>query len=103
PPDEMFGKLMSIPDTLMGRYYDLLLCEPVPDIHPMEAKKQLAARIIERYHGADAAKAAREEFEIRFSKKDLASADLPELNLAGLQTDIVSVVVAAYGRCFSIT
>jgi tyrosyl-tRNA synthetase len=102
-PEEMFGKLMSIPDTLMARYYELLLCEPVPDIHPMEAKKQLAARLVERYHGADAAKSARSEFELRFSKKDLASADLPELNLAGLGADIVSVVVAAFAQCFQIT
>ena len=53
-PEIMFGKLMSITDTLMARYYDLLLCESVPaDLHPMEAKKQLAARIVARYHGED--------------------------------------------------
>jgi tyrosyl-tRNA synthetase len=103
PPEMMFGKLMSIGDTLMARYYDLLLCEAVPDIHPMEAKKQLAARIVARYHGEGAARAAREEFETRFSKKDLDHADLPALALAGLQPDIVSVVVAAYAQCFSIT
>ena len=102
-PEEMFGKLMSIPDTLMARYYELLLCEPVPDIHPMEAKKQLAARIVGRYHSAEAATAAREEFELRFSKKDLVHADLPELKLEGLQPDIVSVVVAAFVNCFQIT
>ena len=103
PPEEMFGKLMSIPDTLMARYYELLLCEPVPEIHPMEAKKQLAARIVGRYHNAEAAAAARAEFEMRFSKKDLVHADLPELRLEGLQGDIVSVVVAAFERCFQIT
>ena len=102
-PEMMFGKLMSIGDTLMARYYDLLLCEPVPDIHPMEAKKQLAARIVARYHSEEAARAAREEFETRFSKKDLDHADLPALPLAGLQPDIVGVVVAAYAQCFSIT
>jgi tyrosyl-tRNA synthetase len=103
PPEMMFGKLMSIGDTLMARYYDLLLCEPVPDIHPMEAKKQLAARIVARYHSEESARAAREEFETRFSKKDLDHADLPALPLAGLQQDIVGVVVAAYAQCFSIT
>ena len=103
PPEMMFGKLMSIGDTLMARYYDLLLCEAVPEIHPMEAKKQLAARIVARYHSEDAARAAREEFETRFSKKDLDHAELPVLVLAGLQPDIVSVVVAAYAQCFSIT
>ena len=102
-PEEMFGKLMSIPDTLMARYYELLLCEPVPEIHPMEAKKQLAAGIVGRYHNEAAAAAARSEFELRFSKKDLVHADLPELKLEGLQGDVVSVVVAAFAQCFQIT
>jgi tyrosyl-tRNA synthetase len=102
-PEMMFGKLMSIGDVLMARYYELLLCEPVPDVHPMEAKKQLAARIVARYHSEEAAQAARAEFEMRFSKKDLDHAELPSLALAGLQPDIVSVVVVAYAQCFSIT
>jgi tyrosyl-tRNA synthetase len=102
PPGDMFGKLMSITDMLMARYYELLLCEPAPDIHPMEAKKQLAARIVERYHGAEAASAARDEFDLRFSKKDLIRADLPELKLGGIAGDIVSVVVAAFAQCFQI-
>ena len=87
----------------MARYYELLLCESVPDIHPMEAKKQLAARIVGRYHDEASAMAARAEFELRFSKKDLAHADLPELKLEGLQGDVVSVVVAAFAQCFQIT
>ena len=103
PPESMFGKLMSIGDGLMARYYELLLFEPVPAIHPMEAKKQLAARLVGRYHGACAAKAAREDFELRFSKRDLVHADLPELRIAGLAGDIVSAVVAAFGQCFQIT
>ena len=103
-PETMFGKLMSITDTLMARYYNLLLCEPAPaDMHPMEAKKQLAARIVARFHGEEAGNAARADFELRFSKKDLASAELPSLPLAGLGADIVSVVVAAFAQCFQIT
>ena len=103
-PETMFGKLMSITDTLMARYYNLLLCEQAPaDMHPMEAKKQLAARIVARFHGDKAGNAARADFELRFSKKDLASAELPSLPLAGLGADIVSVVVAAFGQCFQIT
>jgi tyrosyl-tRNA synthetase len=101
-PPEMFGKLMSISDELMKRYYELLLCEEVPvGMHPMEAKKQLAARIVERYHGGEAAKGAREDFELRFSKRDLASAELPEVKLEGM--DIVSAVVAAYAQGFNVT
>ena len=52
PPDEMFGKVMSISDSLMLRYYTLLLGEdPDVELHPMEAKKQLAARLV-RCRGA---------------------------------------------------
>ena len=103
-PEIMFGKLMSITDTLMARYYDLLLCESVPsELHPMEAKKQLAARIVARYHGEEAGKRGRDDFESRFSKKDMSTVELPELPLAGLAPDIVSVVIAAYALCFQIT
>ncbi len=102
-PTEMFGKLMSISDTLMARYYQLLLSEETPAGHPMDAKKQLARRIVERYHGAAAGAAALADFNTRFSKRDLASAELPILSLAGLAGDIVSVVVAGYAQGFQIT
>ena len=99
-PQTMFGKLMSISDTLMARYYLLLLGEEMPEIHPMEAKKQLGFRIVERYHSRDAAQAALDDFNLRFSKKDLESADLPEISLAEAGPDIVSAVVAAYAQAF---
>ena len=102
-PTSMFGKLMSISDTLMARYYLLLLGEELPAIHPMDAKKQLAARLVERYHSREAAQAALDDFNTRFSKKDLAAADLPALCLAGVAPDIISVVVAAYAQGFQIT
>jgi tyrosyl-tRNA synthetase len=101
PPAEMFGKLMSISDTLMQRYYALLLCEETPAIHPMEAKKQLAAQIVERYHSRDAALAALADFETRFSQRDLASAELPAVK-ADAGADIVSLVVAAFADGFQI-
>jgi tyrosyl-tRNA synthetase len=102
PPTEMFGKLMSISDELMARYYRLLLNEELPAIHPMEAKKQLAARIVERYHGAVCATGALEDFNTRFSKRDLAQAELPVLSLDGAGNDIVSVVVAGFEHGFSL-
>lgn len=78
PASEMFGKLMSISDELMARYYELLLGRMVPaDAHPLEAKKQLAFEIVQTYHSADAAKRALEEWNTRFSKRDLQHADLP--------------------------
>ena len=51
PPEEMFGKLMSVPDEAMGTYYELLLGEEEPGGHPAEAKRALARRIVERFHG----------------------------------------------------
>ena len=59
-PNEMFGKLMSISDDLMDRYYLLLLGSARDEIlHPMEAKKVLACRIVARYHSEEEGKAAR--------------------------------------------
>jgi len=103
PPETMFGKLMSISDVLMERYYLLLLGEVLdPALHPMEAKKNLAFRIVERYHSKECAQAALDDFNTRFSKKDLAHADLPEISLAVVDGDIVSAVVAAYAQAFQL-
>jgi len=64
PPDDMFGKLMSVPDAAMGEYYRLLLgAELDPDQHPGEAKRELARRLVGRFHGADAAAAAEDRFD----------------------------------------
>ncbi|MDD5349710.1 MAG: tyrosine--tRNA ligase [Chthoniobacteraceae bacterium] len=102
PAETMFGKLMSISDALMERYYLLLLGEVLDkNLHPMDAKKQLAFRIVERYHSKECAQAALDGFNTRFSKKDLAHADLPEVS--GIGPDIVSAVVASYSQAFKIT
>jgi len=103
PPNEMFGKLMSITDQLMVRYYLLLLGQKTPEIHPMDAKKQLACSIIERYHSKEAAQAALDDFNLRFSKGDLTKADLPIVGLNGSARDILSVVVTAYIEAFKLT
>src|SRR5204862_907454 len=64
PPEEMFGKLMSVPDEAMGAYYRLLLgSELDPSRHPAEAKRELARRLVERFHGERAATAAEERFD----------------------------------------
>jgi tyrosyl-tRNA synthetase len=102
-PSDMFGKLMSISDELMPRYYDILLREEIPaGQHPMEAKKSLAQRITARFHDATAGEAARAEFETRFSKKDLDQANLAAF-APGEARDFVSLVVEAYAQCFQIT
>jgi tyrosyl-tRNA synthetase len=82
-PEEMFGKLMSIPDAVMGSYYELLLGEPEPGGHPAEAKRSLARRIIERFHDASAAEAAEAQFD-RLHVDREAPEDVPEVTLAGI-------------------
>jgi len=103
PPSEMFGKLMSISDELMARYYNILLGEALPAIHPMDAKKELAFRIVERFHDRAAAKSALDDFEVRFARRDLAAAELPRVRLSELGEDIISAVVAAYAQGFNLT
>jgi tyrosyl-tRNA synthetase len=101
PAAEIFGKAMSISDQLMQRYYTLLLGETIPaDMHPMEAKKSLAARLTARFHNETAATAARENWESRFSKKDLAAADLPVFHPEGDQA--VTLIAQAYKDCFQL-
>jgi tyrosyl-tRNA synthetase len=63
PPEEMFGKLMSIPDDLMPEYFRLLLSSEVPATEPNQAKRELGRRIVERFHGHEAAEAAEEHFD----------------------------------------
>jgi len=77
PPGQMFGKIMSISDDLMQRYYELLTATDVSAIsriHPMEAKLRLAHEIVARYHGAGPADEARAEFQHRFSEREFPSA-----------------------------
>jgi len=99
-PGDMFGKIMSISDQLMIRYYEILLHETLPDgIHPMDAKKALARRITTRFHSEELGNKALEEFNTRFSSRDLESADLPILTSTGAR-DFLSVVVEAFATCF---
>lgn len=102
PPNDMFGKLMSISDDLMERYYKVLLCSEKPDIHPMEAKKQLAFHLVQRFHGKPAAENALKNFNARFAIRDLEAVELPEVRVAELGEEIVSAVVTAYSQGFHI-
>ena len=84
-PEEMFGKIMSISDDLMWRYYELLSDRNLTEIHgnrsrveagelhPMEVKKSLAEELVARFHGAAAAQSARDYFETRYQRKSLPS------------------------------
>jgi tyrosyl-tRNA synthetase len=85
-PEEIFGKVMSISDDLMWRYYELLSCKELREIqaarhavesgtlHPMEVKKSLAGELVGRFHGRAAAEVAREYFETRYQKKTVPKA-----------------------------
>ena len=103
PPNEMFGKLMSISDDLMDRYYLLLLGDARDEaLHPMEAKKELACRIVARYHSEDEGEAARGDWETRFSKRDLNAADLPEMAVIDLNGNVLQVVGLVFKEAFSL-
>ena len=104
PPNEMFGKLMSISDKMMADYYVLLLGRELPAaMHPLEAKKQLAREITATYHTAEIAQKTWEDWTQRFSEKKLAEANLPEFVVAENLNDAIPVVVAAYWKSFGIT
>jgi tyrosyl-tRNA synthetase len=91
PPLEMYGKVMSISDEMMWRYYELLTDVQVADIekmkrevHPMQAKKELARRVVADFHSAEAAGKAAEDWARQFQKKEVPESveetaiDVPE-------------------------
>ena len=104
PASEMFGKMMSISDELMARYYELLLGRAPPaGAHPLESKKQLAFEIVQTYHPSAVAQKTLEEWETRFSKRDLEHADLPAfspIEREGLAA--VTLVSNAYREVFNL-
>jgi tyrosyl-tRNA synthetase len=99
PPAGMFGKLMSISDELMARYYLVLLGRELPkQANPFEAKKQLAFEIVQIYHSAKIARKTLEEWNARFSEKRLDDAELP--SFAATDSDAVDLVVNVYSQAF---
>jgi tyrosyl-tRNA synthetase len=101
---DMFGKLMSISDELMARYYELLLGRsPTAGMHPLEAKKQLAFEIVQTYHSSAIAQKTLHDWTMRFSKRDLVHAELPTFLASGLdQRDLVTLVWSAYREAFGL-
>lgn len=91
-PAEMFGKVMSVSDDLMWRYFELLSFRPLADIaalrksvdegsNPRDAKFELAAEIVARFHDAAAAAAAQEDFLARFQRGAMPE-EIPEVSVA---------------------
>ncbi|MGS1105277.1 tyrosine--tRNA ligase [Achromobacter anxifer] len=101
-PDSMFGKLMSISDTLMWRYFELLSFRSLEDIaalkqeidggrNPRDAKVMLAQEIIARFHSAKAAEEALASFEARFRDGAIPD-DMPEVNIGGAPVGILKLL-----------
>jgi tyrosyl-tRNA synthetase len=113
-PKEIYGKLMSISDTLMLRYYELLSnvdlagLQQVRDgvenqqggAHPMASKKALAREIVARFHGAAAAVRAEEEFVQQFKQKEIPD-DIPVYRLASTTPVWICTLLSASGTLAS--
>jgi tyrosyl-tRNA synthetase len=96
PPEEMFGKLMSVPDEVMGQYYRLLLGADPPDAAPVEAKRELARRLVNRFHGSGAGEAAEAAFN-RIHVDHQIPEDLPEFNLdSAAEVHLPQLIASAF-------
>jgi tyrosyl-tRNA synthetase len=112
PPADMFGKIMSISDQLMWRYYELLSDRDMGEIlrlktdvekgllHPKICKEELAQEITSRFYGSEAGRSERENFNLVFAKHSLPS-DLQEINiLAGGKKRLADILLES-GLCAS--
>lgn len=97
-PDEMYGKLLSIPDAAMPQYYDLLLSAPMPtDLSPRDAKHALAHRLVARFHSEEQATAAAEAFARVFVERSLPD-DIPAVTIAAGEVHLPAVLASAFGE-----
>jgi tyrosyl-tRNA synthetase len=97
PPEEQFGKVMSIPDVALDQWWRLCLDTGAPDGEPMDAKLALARGIVERYHGAEAAAAAEEHFT-RVVREGQAPEEIPEIALPeGDPLHLPAVIAHTFG------
>ena len=107
-PNDMFGKVMSVSDDLMYRYYEVItevaqeeiakMKEEINNgtLHPMEAKKRLGEEVVKIYHNEEESKKARKWFENVFSKKNL-DVDLPEVELEYKEIGVIDLLVRETG------
>jgi tyrosyl-tRNA synthetase len=98
PPEEIFGKVMSIPDEAMPTYYSLLTHERFdPDEHPNQAKRRLARVLVAQFHGGEAATRAEEHFDRLFRQHELPE-DVPEVALPdGAEVHLPALLRDAFG------
>jgi tyrosyl-tRNA synthetase len=98
PPEEIFGKVMSIPDEAMPTYYSLLThAEFDPEEHPNQAKRRLGRILVARFHGEEAASAAEEHFDRLFKQREVPE-DVVEFSLPdGDPVHLPAVLREAFG------
>lgn len=97
PPKEIYGKIMSISDELMVRYYELLTEEnldKVKKMHPRQAKAKLAKDIVQKYYGGAEAEKAEQEFERVFAKRELPE-EIKEIRIREKKIWVVDLLVKA--------
>jgi tyrosyl-tRNA synthetase len=95
PPQEIYGKIMSVSDELMWRYYEVLTDISMDEIsrmkrddHPMQSKKALAGRIVQDFHGEQAATKAQENWARQFQKDEVPEGvEIQEISLQAIATD----------------
>jgi tyrosyl-tRNA synthetase len=104
-PDDQYGKILSLSDPILPHYAELCCAWTNAQLddftglsgrNPMEAKRAVARRVVELYHGTDEAKQAEERFDARFRRRELPT-NLPEFAVpqAGQPVDIVDVLLAS--------
>jgi tyrosyl-tRNA synthetase len=96
-PEEIYGRTLSLPDEAMDQWFAVLAIEPPPDSSsPRDTKRALARAIVERFHGADAARAAEEHFD-RLHVRHEAPDEMPELVLSGGRQHLPEILSSELG------
>jgi tyrosyl-tRNA synthetase len=97
PPEEMYGKLMRVPDDVMPVYYELLLDEE-PQADPRGAKRHMAYALTARYHGMEAARAAQERFDTVHVRREVPSEiDEFAFSVNGEAVHVPALLAEAFG------
>lgn len=93
-PNDMFGKIMSVPDNLIEKYFTLLTDEDMPNTGPYEAKMELAETIVRAYHSEKEAIKAKESFIRTFSKKE-APENVPEIRVKNKKISLLDLLLSS--------
>lgn len=97
PPDQMFGKLMSIPDSVLPEYWSLLLPgREDPELPPNESKRSLAKQIVDRFHGEGTGREAEESFDRVFVRHEVPE-EVPDYVIGGGEIHLPAEVAGAFG------